>query len=357
MNIVIQMLRDRWRWIAGGMAAVAVIGVVYFFRSEVGPLIKILISSISICAISTAIKQSLDVAKTVMDLRKAPAEFEKLQLELERLRAERAERAIGHAPGEPEQKTRVMIEEVYTRKGKLRSRKWSALAWIAALVLGLGSWDAVSQAAVAIRRYVDGQKERHKARPAPQLPAAPQRKPITEAIPNELEAGQIHNQGGILMDHAGVWVLIDREVTWLTVPAQLEPTARKFEKQYVDINFRLTPGAQRVVTSIRAATDPIPLKAVTTANAAELLGGDQPKTVLFWDTPCSACYESIAQLREYADRNSRSELFIARLAKESTIGDQFGVTGVPSLIVVKGGQLMSIFRGGAEIEQYLQADH
>ncbi len=82
--------------------------------------------------------------------------------------------------------------------------------------------------------------------------------------------------------------------------------------------------------------------AVTTADFdREVLGADVPVLVDFWAVWCGPCRRVAPEVDAVAEQmDGQARVFKVNVDEESDIAARYGVQGIPTLIIFKGGQVV-----------------
>ena len=89
---------------------------------------------------------------------------------------------------------------------------------------------------------------------------------------------------------------------------------------------------------------------------AEVLSADGPVLVDFWAPWCGPCRAIAPMIDELANENAESPAKIGKLNIDEApeVAQKFGITGIPTLLVFKNGEVEKSFQGGNTSKDALQ---
>ena len=89
---------------------------------------------------------------------------------------------------------------------------------------------------------------------------------------------------------------------------------------------------------------------ITSANfEAEVLNSDKPVLIDFWATWCYPCRMQAPILAEFAEKHPEVKVGKVNVDEEPGLAGKFGVTGIPMLVLMRGGKVANYAVGTQQL--------
>ena len=90
---------------------------------------------------------------------------------------------------------------------------------------------------------------------------------------------------------------------------------------------------------------------VTSGNfEAEVLNSDKPVLLDFWATWCYPCRMQAPILSEFAEKHPEVKVGKVNVDEEPALAGRFGVSGIPMLVLMRGGRVANYAVGTQQLE-------